>query len=147
MLVCDPLDSIHISGATVELHRHDGLCALGNRFLDFVRIDQMVAPAVNWNGDSAGMGDRRWRCDHRMRWENHFVAGPKTSRSPCHYQSVGRVPDADCVLHAQVFGEMLLELKEVALLNEGAAMDDIAKDRGVLVLTSREGALVVEKWN
>ena len=143
----DRRQTVHIGGPTVELYRADGFRARRDGSFDDIRIDQVIRAAVHEHWGSAREMNRRRGRHHRMRWNDDFVSLLQPGSSPAHDQTIGRVADTECVLHSQVFGEVTFEDGQIALLNECAAMQYVAKRRDEGRLIRGEGTAIVEKRN
>src|SRR4051812_49185607 len=54
-IVSQNTDFVHVRNASVKLNRHDGPCAVGDRFFSGSSVDEMVGAALDENRGGAGV--------------------------------------------------------------------------------------------
>jgi hypothetical protein len=82
-----------------------------------------------------------------VRREDDFIAGANARRTKAEDETVSRVADTKRVRHAEVSGESILELGQIALLNKGTATKNVADYLNEFFFPGRESAAVVEEGN
>ena len=130
--------SIHVARSAVELGGHDGACPVGDRLRHGFGRDEVIRSAFDgYRGGAREVNGGR-RCKHRVRRENHFIAGADAGGQQSDLQAVGGIPDAESIADTQKPGKRLLELGQIPLLDVRSPAADVAQDRYKLLFIRGE---------
>ncbi len=101
MLCCNSIDSIHITGITEHMHRHDGYSLFCNQVFNFIRVDIeriWLYITKNWCTPFPFYGTHR--CDPSKRCRDDLPFQTKSLDS--HLESNGTISYRNKILDAEL---------------------------------------------